>query len=368
LGINADSIRFNSYSTVALNSAGAVSGIATKKPVSWPSSLTPNTVQTSLGDTVYLSSLTMNIGANALTLSVGSLPSAATTAAFSSASYNAGGGKSYVLTLKLKQAMFASSNIYWDAANSRLTFKGYSDTPRTTYGDTVQYQGVFFRFGSLVGISPVGSGSAATVYIPTYLPGDPLNSTWDDGGTVASRFGSWYGVPTDSSGTSTDTKNRYVSDLGLSLVDQNKGDICLYLEHTGAAPPPHRAGLHWRLPAAAEFGSGAGNWTASSYSGWTKVAPSWGTDPGTTSADGTYKGISWGGNFGVTANFFPASGIRYISNGNLSQVGNYGLNWSSSAGSSTNRGYTLYLHTNSVATNYDELRQYGFAVRCVLQE
>jgi hypothetical protein len=380
LGINADSIRFNSYSTVALNSAGAVSGIATKKPVSWPSSLTPDTVQESLGDTVYLSSLDMYIGANTLTLSVGNFPSAATIAAFSSASYTAGGGKSYVLTLKLKQPMFASSDIYWDTSKTphKLMFKGYSNDPDGTYGDTVKYQGVYFKFGSLVGISPQGDfnvGSTA-LYVPQPADGSYITYANSSHSGIIGWSGSDYASIPYATATPAVTENRY-DRFVIDMPDSSaymKGDICQYLQSIGDAPDLPAGKTKWRLPISKEFGTTDMliTWgTDIPKDGWLRVdgpnggSFAWNTETSGNLADGTRTSIGSGGKFGINGLFFPVSGIRNSLSDqvNTGQIGYY---WSGSAYSEY-AGYSLYLLQGFAFPFFHDNRKYAMPVRCVLE-
>jgi hypothetical protein len=357
-----DGIQLNTYSTFELTPTTGVSGVtATTKAVRWPSSFTAGQIQESIGDTVYLSKLDIQLAKDALTLPTGSTPAAAYTFAFSSASFAAGGGKSYVLTVKIKQPMFASTNVYWD--DTKLTFKGYSDSPSATYGDTVKYQGVFFKFGSLVGISPEDEWeeSSTVLYVPR--SGSDSYTTY---AYPASGHPEWTGadyasIPYVSDGTETNNRNnRYVIDMIADSFAVMKGDICRYLEFTNAAPPRPRAELRWSLPTSAEFGLQNTTWGSN---GWTKVGA---FGPRTsTSAAGTYSGIPSGGNFGATANFFPASGYRHAT-GSLDGTGTTGYYWTGSVNGS--RGYTLYC-TSSHADAHDfNERANSFAVRCVLRE
>jgi hypothetical protein len=61
--------------------------------------------------------------------------------------------------------------------------------------------------------------------------------------------------------------------------------------------------------------------------------------------------------------FFPASGYRFLTDGNLNYVGYNGLYWSSSA--DTGDAYHLYFYYNSVDPGSNLDRTYGQSVRCV---
>jgi uncharacterized protein (TIGR02145 family) len=360
--INADSIRLKTYSAFTLDTDGDVSaGTAITRPLSWPSSLTANQIQESLGNPIYLSALDIYLGAKALTFSMGgrtpSTPSAATTFTFSTASFVAGGGKRYVLTLKVKQPLFASTNIYWNGMF--LTFGEFYYDPVAQ--NQQKYQGVFFKFGSLVGISPQGTwgNSTTTLYVPK-SPSASYETT--AAGTHAEWTGTTYAaIPYVSAGSEIQNRNnRYVMDtVGTSQLAQMKGDICKYLPsvgHAHSAPP----GKSWRLPTSAELGTLNNTWGSN---GWIKVG-SFGSY--TTSISGGYDtAIPSGGNFGVPGNFFPASGHR-DTEGVLYNTGRSGDYWSGSVYNATN-GYALYFHNGGATTYHNADRQYAFAVRCVLE-
>jgi hypothetical protein len=103
-------------------------------------------------------------------------------------------GKEYTVNSRItKRLTWATSNIYWDG--TKLTFTadaangGVQDgIPTVTTEDSPYYQGLFFRWGSLTGISPVGDDfGAMTVYEPTSYPNTGYNSSyqvatadWDD--------------------------------------------------------------------------------------------------------------------------------------------------------------------------------------------
>jgi hypothetical protein len=395
--INADNIRLKTYNAFTLDADGDVTaGTETVRPVSWPSILTANPIQESIGDTVYLSTLDIYLGAQALTLSIGTTtPSAATTFTFSSATFAAGDGKSYVLTLKIRQPMFASSNIYWDADSARLTFDGYMENPASQN----KYQGVYFKFGSLVGISSALSDDSTTFAggtIGTPSTGTPIyvwssaGSTWIQTNVATASDSSFVGFTPGAAngetgsdawdripytgGTPAQTKNRndrYV----INLVDSfafMKGDICRYLQQKGHAPAPPAGKTQWRLPTSNEFGTTNSSifWDETTVkNGWKRLGgASWTSNNTNNLADGKYAGIPTGGYFGAAANFFPASGCR-DAGGPLRSAGSNGYYWSGSVYDAT-YGYHLYFYSSLARPYYygSVNRRYGFAVRCVLQE
>jgi hypothetical protein len=251
-----------------------------------------------------------------------------------------------------------------------LTFKGYSATPGATYGDTVKYQGVYFKFGSLVGISPVDAIASASLYVPKITADPDIFYVTAVGGTHDEWTGTAYGdIPrvTETPPVTQNRNDRTVIDMGTSQAGQMKGDICQYLQQNGFAPAvpvrPDLPGLHWRLPTSAEFGSTSGNWSTGTVPGWTKVGSFGGHTSSSVAGTDT---IQSGGNFGATANFFPASGCRNAS-GTLYNTGSHGYYWSGSVYDAT-LGYSLYFYSSSALPYNNPNRQNVFAVRCVLQE
>jgi hypothetical protein len=143
-------------------------------------------------------------------------------------------GKSYTLEVDLKRIIFAGSNIYWDAGNDRLTFDESTNS---------NYQGVYFQWGSLVGLSAMGVvNNDMRLYIPNVSDG-----TWDGTKTIgSSSWANYSSLPHIESVYGTGAADNYLYDH--PNFENYKGDICAYL--TGKAGTP--AGS-WRLPNAEEY-------------------------------------------------------------------------------------------------------------------
>jgi hypothetical protein len=272
-------------------------------------------------------------------------------------------GHSYTLLVtfrKFAAAGFAASNIYWDG--SKLTF----DAVANADSSNTRYQGVFFKFGSLVGISPVGSETDAKVYVPSYNGG--ISPSWSGTLSISTGFTNWDGIPYEQGGSGTDRSANWVT-----ADEQNEpadwtaytGDICRYISENGFGP-----GGKWRLPTSAEFGPGAYAWGAAT--GWEKVVGANGSDAPWSenyedpSPDGKRTSIRSGGKFMATGNFFPASGGRNI-DGTLLSTGEYGYYRSGSVYNAT-EGYFLIFYVDFAFPAHHGDRTFGFAVRCVLQE
>jgi hypothetical protein len=158
---------------------------------------------------------------------------------------------------------WAASNIYWNGGE--LTFDQVNVDGEGTSGNR---RGVYFKFGSLTGISPVGAFGPTTV---VYRPIGSSGAT--NSGHVKELFGtgSWEDIPTftgdemysfDYDADSFDD-DQYMSPKRISTLGKSgifgtdainsvggRGDICAYLTR-GA----------WRLPAATEelINSSGGN-------------------------------------------------------------------------------------------------------------
>jgi hypothetical protein len=366
LGINANSIRFSSYNTITLNAAGAVSGSAAKKPVSWHSSLTADTIQESRGDTVYLSKLDIEFAANALTLSAGTTPSAVTTATFNNVPFTSGLGNRYILTVKLKSPKFANSNIYWDG--TKLTFDAHIDSVANPVSYVARKseqrkQGVHFKWGSLIGIAGRSHGvdyhtwsSDSTIYIPVDTDIDLTNHiAWLRTTTAAAQnrwawsgYTGYRGIPyVNVAASPYGRTNKYLNTLFLSTthIYKYRGDICHYLNS------------NYRMPYSDEFASAASSWI-------------WGGEPYSYVPTDIFGQDliedSRCATLIVNRMFFPGSGGRSHIYGELFNVGNAGAYWSSSAKDGTN-AYCLYFRSTIIPDNSLD-RDISFPVRCVLQE
>jgi uncharacterized cupredoxin-like copper-binding protein len=293
-------------------------------------------------------------------------------------------GYSYTLVISFQRTRWAKSNIYWDG--QKLTFDTYENSHQG-------YQGVYFKWGSLIGISPAqGAGStenekdAFSGDTPMYVPivNSPLeNSSWkattgsemaadEDFPTVEINWDAWEsttsGAATSASnipymdgryaktGTSYGVDNTYVMDDALNLdtaYQGFRGDICRYLSTKTKVVKGD-----WRLPKASDFGA-ASDWTmVNGYSSNTAWGHVWGmVDLLSITNMGRIT------NAGEGDVVLPAAGYRV--DGTLRYVGRNCDYWSGSASDAT-RGYVLRFYENSstTATEYDRGR-YGFSVRCV---
>ena len=246
-----------------------------------------------------------------------------------------------------KKFIWAGSNIYWDG--TKLTF----DTETTIVNN--KKQGVFFRWGSLIGISPNGAnleGYNASVQL--YIPpsGGTLNNSSLWTGTTTGSSITWANIPYVDIGDATINLNDASQNTAANYAAY-KGDICQYLSEKGFVSG------NWRMPTKGEFDTMAVSPT--------DLLPGWGLL--TVSNDETGKSgltsIDPGVSFTVTSTVvgFPASGYRSTT-GWLGDVGQDGCYWSSSAISATD-GFYLHFTSGGVSPAYSYARHNGLSVRCV---
>jgi hypothetical protein len=266
-------------------------------------------------------------------------------------------------------AGFAGSNIYWDG--TRLTFDAVGETAHE------QYQGVFFKQGSLVGIDPVTTpyDGTVTLYLPNSTNGNYLSGTATSFGladwtSIQTGLGSLDGSTLGGGSLSAAEQRLYAPVTWLSGVLNPdwltattgnratfRGDICAYLSGRPGVP----AG-YWRMPTSDDFGEEAD---------YTRVqgsnTPSGAFNPViTTDTDGTGvidNGYSFTDPKAGSTVFFPASGRRRDSSGDLSNVGVFGLLWSSSP--YLTKGYAMGFQGGINPSHGDPVRSYSFPVRCV---
>ncbi|MDR0939872.1 MAG: hypothetical protein LBN29_11100 [Mediterranea sp.] len=213
-------------------------------------------------------------------------------------------GKTYTVKSKLtKRLTWATSNIYWDSGAGELTFDAESSSnyayssgdfvPSPTTPNSGFYQGVLFKWGSLVALSPKGDPNTEQirVYLPenfrtgrygsrTYLPSyaaSPNVSEWT--GLNWSDIHGYNSSPLPYPIVADETEENYF------------GDICAFLTN----------GV-WRLPTNAEMMATVGLpetqpaqntdgwWTPDADLEWGSLSPTEPNDEGTSTTDTSTSG------------------------------------------------------------------------------
>lgn len=217
---------------------------------------------------------------------------------------------------------FARSNVVWDAANNRLTF-ATTEAENSTVAPA-NAQGVFFKWGSLVAVSPTGTSAAYNANQILFQPTAATYSTWSDIPYINETTGKFSTHGTDED--DFDGYNGGTNTGGPGYDDSaNKGDICRYITAQGWVP----SGERWRLPKQSELDALMGEITSVSNNGGFRND---GTSPNTSSNVNGYWEVPsgrWLGKGAATAGasrgteqvpggssvYFPTGGYRYYSNG-----------------------------------------------------
>ncbi|GHT35185.1 hypothetical protein AGMMS49574_24060 [Bacteroidia bacterium] len=243
---------------------------------------------------------------------------------------------------------WAGSNIYWDDIKKTLTFADSDDKSKE------QYQGVFFKWGSLVGISPSGvNWSPQTTYVPDVTA---IDGTWN----ATTSYTTWASIlPVITSPVIFGTDIPYLTDeTNTTNIADLKGDICVYLTKIGAAPK----GKRWRMPTADEF-------KVTIQGEYQRVPETggFGAITADTNGDGTTAISS--GYSKATSNrpYLPASGAR-DGLGILRNIGLHGYYWSSTPYNAT-YGYVMDFTEAGVGITpaRSSVRENAFSVRCVVE-
>jgi hypothetical protein len=269
---------------------------------------------------------------------------------------------------------FAGSNIYWvdDPTHPNKGYLTFDDVDVITHS---QNQGLFFKWGSLVGIDPATSTEAdIVVYTPEGANGNYINTK------KISDLGGWTSIVAGDDtnfnlnpipGVTDMRTNGYVTYLNSDPdnLAAYKGDICAYLSGRPGVPKGY-----WRLPTSAEFEPDTYDSKVPFVSPGRYQKVVGGTEEISTTAftwsstsdktDGSYvidNGYRLTYYSGKTV-FFPAAGSRSTT-GDLGNLGMADSAWSSSAVAAS--GHALNLNGMAVNPAYSSNRAYGLPVRCV---
>jgi hypothetical protein len=143
--------------------------------------------------------------------------------------------KVYTFTATLKPDKWASSNVYWNGTN-RTFDEGY------TIGGAA-YQGLFYKWGSLVGISPVGAWADNKTPLynsdlgDTYTWGNiPYDAVTAEGGTldtdhdICQQINSAYRIPTQQEWVDLyRLPEQTIGEAGSTTTDAQDGTGAIYI-------------------------------------------------------------------------------------------------------------------------------------------
>jgi hypothetical protein len=227
-------------------------------------------------------------------------------------------GTSYTLVVNFQKTIFAKSNIYWKWNDSADQSQGGSLTFDTQENGHQGYQGVFFKWGSLVGVG--------TDFVSSKL-------AYKAGSSMPVSYSSWDDIPYQSTG----------NDIGNPNTNTSKGDICKYI-NSG-----------YRLSNIGECGVTT-DWTVHGNFEIGTIAIS--------ETDGTYDFLANNKPYAKSTVLgdviLPASGDLYDTNGAALFSGWAGNYWHSTRNNHlglNNSGVSPYVSSNN--------NPVGFSVRCV---
>ncbi|MDR1527459.1 MAG: hypothetical protein LBS46_07315 [Dysgonamonadaceae bacterium] len=233
--------------------------------------------------------------------------------------------------------LWARSNVYWDG--SKLTFKAHNDTGQE------EYQGVYFKWGSLQGMSSSGPSWNSSLA----LYNSKNQTTIADWGNIVSL-----------SGTDITTNHGTGADY---FKNNGNYDICRYLGNEGTAPTGYRMPTYNELffgsPYKNNSGGWNGWWSQGGGSTWTKILA-----PSNSNGQNTIGG----GGFYDSSVLFPAAGYRTDNAGTLKDVGAVGFYWTSSPRFGKYDAYYFHFTNGGITASGATYapRTLGCVVRCVL--
>jgi hypothetical protein len=219
-----------------------------------------------------------------------------------------------------------------DSSTGQLTFATEPDDTKA------HYQGLLFRWGSLIGASP--SSNSAAPYI-TFRPNE-----------YTTTINAWTDIPYASDGNSdSPSLDQFITTYPVLGYDATtgKGDICRYISDKGWVSG------HWRMPTGSEFEAlpTGGNITT--------VGTSW-SAVGGTDVNGVTV-IPQGKFFEGKLRFCPPSGTRATADGSLTDVGVKGYYWSSSPQSGSSSHSVSFGETSLMFNGVDKGN--AFSIRCI---
>jgi hypothetical protein len=267
--------------TVDWSTGTLTAGSVADRGFTW-SDITPDGTQQTSDSTWVMpqasGTVTVKILANAISRSgLSTVPSNDRSIAFTTALNE---GVCYTIRIRLRATVWARSNIYWEgnASSGYLTFEPADGNTGKEY-----YQGVFIRWKSLVGITPIAVDMGSTsgiVYIVSGSGWAPSKLVWSsipiEEGDICTKINSAYRTPSSdefgigswesSSGTAisgddfgrTDVKNNggmYVWNNSLGVILPASGFLSSYNSYNSADAGEHL--YYWT----ATRGSGDGGHT-----------------------------------------------------------------------------------------------------------
>jgi hypothetical protein len=286
---------------------------------------------------------------------------------------------SYTVLVDVRESMWARSNVYWVSTGGNTGYLTFDTADEGHQG----YQGVFFKWGSLVGLSPAqtnGSDAfsgATAVYIPTYNSSDPEASTWVRSTSHSYQGGTYWNVTTVGvaendpghipyiDGTYGATGATFLSDPAQNtpaMYAGKRGDICRYL--SSGSTGTHVVRGSYRSPKFADFGTTT-DWTTGAA--WQEETANLKDDGTSIMADrlATPNGGAYGEKMNAKGGLIlPGSGRRNTGGGRSLTAGGY--YWAASIAVYGKNAYNVIIGSSSITLGYTyNENSYAQPVRCI---
>lgn len=272
---------------------------------------------------------------------------------------------------------WAGSNIYWVPDNSYpaggyLTFDDKEVTIRETY------QGVYFMWGSLVALSPMGTSwtggmwdgnNGQVLHVPNPNPAtnDGWNPAINTGWGHIPRLGWSNSSFPNGGGSPTVLPNNEAQSYLMEKhrPQGNVGDICKYITDMGWAPGA-KENRRWRMPTYTEYRE---------MNHYSKVGSNFTYKQSDNAYGLTAYNEGFRRNIGIGTPFFPLAGYRtgaFAPYGQVDNVAGYRPGeafsyWTSSPRGSQSDAFDYIKQNGSPTASQGFPRTTGSTIRCVLE-
>lgn len=252
------------------------------------------------------------------------------------------------ITLKLmnqyipgKHKGWAATNIYYDPALKHLTFKD-----KSTSNNEKRRQGVYFKWGSLWGISPVGAYDDSKLLFP---PSGGSNFV------AETPYANYQSIPyvDETIDLSSNISRAYLYEI--TNEEKGIGDICKHLTDKGWAPPGK-----WRMPTQTEI---SGSFSLTSSEAWVPIVVN--DLFGREIIPHAFAGLPPVFTLGL---FFPACGMFHFPQQEPVNTGLGTYIWTSTAEGSQSYQLQGEEPSGGIAQTKIRDRQFGLTIRCVKEE
>jgi hypothetical protein len=275
-------------------------------------------------------------------------------------------GKYYTLEVDFKKVVWAGSNVYWKSTGTNTGYLTF-DAPNSG-DDNQKKQGLMFKWGSLVGLSPASNqattpySSSTLVYIPEYTDADTK------GWSVTNIYDAWAEVPYLGGNITGSRYSTYLRDNERNTDaywGEKTGDICRYISENGYGPEESGVKYNYCMPTDYELGKNV-EYTWGTF-GWTKTPnEGWGQSGALFSAEGTdgTRTMTYYATNTTAGVIFPCSGYRSDS-GSLNYIGDCVFAWTCSPAGGGER-FRMNAHNNKVDIGGSGASSsMGASIRCI---